>query len=107
MTGSRPHFEPSMRRFGAAAPADLVVFSLAMTPALPGRAAPLVIAQATPQATPVAAPNASPAPEATPSPSPSQAAAAPGAPAPALAKKSAISVPACSVRYLEAKVAGK
>jgi hypothetical protein len=96
-----------MGRFGTEAAATLVVFLLAMMLALPGRAAPLIIAQATTPATPVATPSPSPAPEATSSPSPSQAAAAPGAPTPALAKKSAISVPACSVRYLEAKVAGK
>ena len=96
-----------MGRFWTGAAATLVLFSLAMTSALPGRAAPLIIAQATPQATPAAVPSPSPAPEAAPSPSPSPAAAVPGAPAPALAKKSAISVPACSVRYMEAKVAGK
>lgn len=43
-----------------------------------------------------------PAPEAAP-----PGAANPGAPASAPAKKSSVSAPACSVRFLEAKVAGK
>jgi hypothetical protein len=66
-------------------------------------AIPLVVAQAD-KAT---APAAGPAPEATPIPSPPRAAATAGAPASAAAKKSALSAPACSVRFLEAKVAGK
>jgi hypothetical protein len=53
---------------------------------------------------PAAAP--APAPDATPAPSP-QAAPAPGAPVSAPATKSSLSAPACSVRFLEAKVAGK
>jgi hypothetical protein len=53
-------------------------------------------------------PAAEPAPAATPSPAPSpQAAATPGAPVSAPAKKSSLSAPACSVRFLEAKVADK
>jgi hypothetical protein len=57
---------------------------------------------------PAAPAAAAPTPAATPSPSPSpQAAATPGAPVAAPAMKSSLSAPACSVRFLEAKVAGK
>jgi hypothetical protein len=75
-----------------------IVVALIMLPAWADRAS----AQTTTPPPPAAAP----APQASPSPSP-QAAAAPGAPASAPAKKSALSAPACSVRYLETKVAGK
>jgi hypothetical protein len=67
-----------MRRYEISGAAALVAFQL-MAPALPASAAPLVIAQADTQAATASAP----------------------------AKKSALSLPACSVKYLEAKVAGK
>lgn len=63
------------------------------------------------QANNAPAPAASPAPAAAPSSAPASSApptnAAPGAPESAPAKKAALSAPACSVRFLEAKVAGK
>src|ERR1700761_7204407 len=90
---------PSERGAGAA----LVILLQLIAPASVGRAAPLVIAQ--PQAP--AAESSSPANDAKPGPSPSQAPAAPGTPVSAPATKSALSIPACSVKYLEAKVAGK
>jgi hypothetical protein len=88
-----------MGRFGSGAAATLFVFFQLTSPLLAGRVAPLVIAQVDKPAV------SAPAPDATPGPS--QAAAAPGAPASAPAKKSALSTPACSVRFLEAKLAGK
>jgi hypothetical protein len=62
-------------------------------------AAALPADRALAQASNTPAPAAAPAP-ATPSPTP-------GAPESAPAKKAALSAPACSVRFLEAKVAGK
>ena len=59
------------------------------------------------QTTTPPAPTAAPAPNSGAPPAPSPQAATPGAPESAPAKKSALSAPACSVRYLEAKVAGK
>lgn len=74
-----------------------VVIVLLLLPQLPSQAAasPLVTAQAETKAPPAAA---------TPAPS-----AAPNAPSTTVApaEKSALSIPACSVKYLEAKVAGK
>lgn len=86
-----------MRRFESGAGAALVILLLSISPLSPGFAAPLVIAQTQ------AAPNAGSPPVADAK----QAPAAPGAPVSAPATKSALSIPACSVKYLEAKVAGK
>jgi hypothetical protein len=80
----------------------LVIFLPLIMPASPGRAAPLAIAQAQ-----APAPEPSPAADAKPNPPASQAPADPGAPVSAPATKSALSITACSVKYLEAKVAGK
>src|SRR5690348_12324385 len=92
-----------MGRIESRAAATLVVFLQLTSPVLPGHAASLVLAQADKPAAAAAAP----APGATPNPSPPQAAAIPGAPVSAPAKKSSLSGPACSVKFLEAKVAGK
>jgi hypothetical protein len=77
-----------MRRLQASA----AVVALMMIAALPAD-------RALAQASNTPAPAAAPAPDA-PSPTP-------GAPESAPAKKAALSAPACSVRFLEAKVAGK
>lgn len=90
-----------MRRFESGAGAALVILLSLISPASPGFAAPLVIAQT--QAAPAA--GTAPAADAKPGPTPPPAAA--GAPVSAPATKSALSTPACSVKYLEAKVAGK
>jgi hypothetical protein len=84
-----------MGRFESAVAATLVMFFQLTSPVSSGRAVPLVLAQADKPAPPDA------------TPSPSQAAATPGSPTSAPAKKSALSTPACSLRFLEAKVAGK
>ena len=83
-----------MRRFETSA---VVIALMMMSSALP---ADRVFAQASNPPAPAAAPAAAP------SPAPS-AAATPGAPESAPAKKAALSAPACSVRFLDAKVAGK
>jgi hypothetical protein len=75
-----------------------IAFGLIIFPALADRAFA--------QADKPPAPADAPAPAATPGSSP-QAAPVPGAPVSAPAKKSGLSAPACSVRFLEAKVAGK
>ncbi len=93
-----------MGRFGSGTAAALVVFFQLTLPVLSDRAAALVLAQADKATAPPAA--AAPAPVATPSPSPPQDA-VPGSAISAPAKKSSLSTPACSVRFLEAKVAGK
>jgi hypothetical protein len=85
-----------MRAFESGAAAALVIFLALISPVSPGFAAPLVIAQT--QAAPST--GSPPAPDARPGPTP-------GAPVSAPATKSALSIPACSVKYLEAKVAGK
>lgn len=84
-----------MGRFERGAAATFVLFFALMPPVLAGPAAPLAVAQAGTsggaaqgQGAPSAAPT-SPATESAP------------------AKKSAVSAPACYVRFLEAKVAGK
>ena len=84
-----------MGRFESAVAATLVMFFQLTSPVSSGRAVPLVLAQADKPAPPDA------------TPSPSQVAATPGSPTSAPAKKSALSTPACSLRFLEAKVAGK
>jgi len=85
-----------MGSLGRGATATLVVLFELTSPVSAGHATRLVVAQADRNA-PAAA--SAPAPDVKP-----QAAAAPiGAPA----RKSALSTPACSLRFMEAKVAGK
>jgi hypothetical protein len=88
-----------MRKFETAAITTLMLLSLTLSPAIAGPASPLVIAQAQTQAPPAAAPT----------PAPVQPAAATTAPTTVVApaEKSALSTPACGVKYLEAKVSGK
>jgi len=88
-----------MRKSETAAIATLVLLSHMFSPAIAGQASPLVIAQAQTQAPPAAAPT----------PAPVQPAAATTAPTTVVApaEKSALSTPACGVKYLEAKVSGK
>jgi len=93
-----------MRISGMAALAALMLLTQTASLTVPGAASPLMIAQAGKPADAASSPSA-PAPGAAQSPAP--AAAAPGAPQPGTAMKSAISTPACSVKFLEAKVAGK
>ena len=92
-----------MRRFEPGAIITLLMFLEVIAPA---HAGPLVMAQATTPATPSAVPATpvptAPAPAATP-----QATATPSATVSAPAKKSALSMPACSVKYIEAKAMGK
>ncbi len=84
-----------MGSLGRGAAAALVVVFQMTSPGLAGQATRLVGAQADRNA---------PAAASAPTPNASQAAAAPiGAPA----RKSALSTPACSLRFMEAKVAGK
>ncbi len=90
-----------MRRFESGAGAALMLFLQLISPVSPGHAAPFVLAQAEAPATPPA--GSPPAADAKAGPTP----AAPGAPVSAPATKSALSITACSVKYLEAKVAGK
>jgi hypothetical protein len=94
-----------MGRFESGAGTALMIFLPLILQVSPGFAAPLVIAQTETQAPPAA--GAAPAPDAKSGQAPAQASTTPGAPAAAPAKKSALSVPVCSVKYLEAKVAGK
>jgi predicted lipid-binding transport protein (Tim44 family) len=94
-----------MERFVSGAVAALVIFLQLILPVSPGFAAPPVIAQSETQAAPAA--GAPPAADAKPGPTPAQAPATPGASVSAPATKSALSITACSVKYLEAKVAGK
>ena len=76
--------------------AAIVALMLASQMLVQATAAPLVVAQAETKAPPAPAPSTAPA-------------AAPGGPPTTVApaEKSALSIPACSVKYLEAKVAGK
>jgi len=80
---------------GRSETAAIVALMLASQLISQAAASPLVMAQAE---------NKTPAAAATPAPSP-----APNAPSTIIApaEKSALSIPACSVKYLEAKVAGK
>ena len=94
-----------MRRFENSAGAALVIFLQLISPVSPGFAAPLVIAQTETPAAPAA--GSPPAADAKASPTSAQAPATPGAPVSVPATKSALSITACSVKYLEAKVAGK
>jgi hypothetical protein len=93
-----------MGRFESGAGAALVIFLQSILPASSGFAAPPVMAQTETQTAPSA--GSPPASDAKPG-STSQAPATPGAPVSAPATKSALSITACSVKYLEAKVAGK
>jgi len=79
-----------MRKSEAVAVGALMLVSQMFTPVM---ASPLVIAQAETKAPAAAAPAPSPAPGPPTTVAP--------------AEKSALSIPACSVKYLEAKVAGK
>ena len=92
-----------MERFASGAGAALAIFLQLILPVSPGFAAPPVMAQTETQAAPAAgsAPSADAKPGQMPAP------ATPGAPVSAPATKSALSITACSVKYLEAKVAGK
>jgi len=93
-----------MRRSGFAAVAALMLSHAIISQASAGSASPLLIAQVDKPAASTAAPE--PAPSAAPG-APTAAPAAAGTPQPGTATKSAISTPACSVKFLEAKVAGK
>ena len=95
----------AMGRFERSAGAALVIFLQSISLVSPGFAAPLAIAQMQAPAAP--APGAIPPPAADAKPNPTPAPATPGAPVSAPATKSALSITACSVKYLEAKVAGK
>jgi len=88
-----------MRRFEIVAIAALTLLSHTLSPAIAEQASPLVIAQAETKAPPAAAPT----------PAPAQPPAATTAPTTVVApaEKSALSTPACGVKYLEAKVSGK
>src|SRR5690349_9796434 len=93
-----------MGRFENGASTALVIFLLLILPAPVGFAAPRVMAQTETQTAPAAgSPSAS---DAKPG-STSQAPATTDAPVSAPATKSALSITACSVKYLEAKVADK
>ena len=96
-----------MGRFESGAGAALVIWLQLILPASPGFAAPLVVAQSQAPAAPVPGAVSPPAADAKPGQTPPQAPATPGAPVSAPATKSALSITACSVKYLEAKVAGK
>jgi hypothetical protein len=87
-----------MRKSETAAIATLMLLSHMFSPAIAGQASPLVIAQAQTQA-----------PAAAPTPAPAQPPAATTSPTTVVApaEKSALSTPACGVKYLEAKVSGK
>ena len=87
-----------MRKSETAAIATLMLLSHMFSPAIAGQASPLVIAQAQTQASPAA-----------PTPAPAQPPAATTSPTTVVApaEKSALSTPACGVKYLEAKVSGK
>jgi hypothetical protein len=91
-----------MRKSAMAAVAALTLSSHVLSPATANPAPPLVIAQAQPQAPTAAASTPAPAPpaSATTAPPASTTVVAP-------AEKAALSTPACSVKYLEAKVEGK
>ena len=88
-----------MRKSETAAIATLILLSHMLSPAIAGPASPLLIAQAQTQAPPAAAPTPTPAPPPAATPAPTTVVAP--------AEKSALSTPACGVKYLEAKVAGK
>jgi hypothetical protein len=84
-----------MRKTGMAAAAALMLSSHLVSPTMAGSASPVVLAQADKPANSV------------PAQSPPATGAAKGSTITAPAGKAALSTPACSVKYLEAKVAGK
>ncbi|MGA2995661.1 hypothetical protein [Bradyrhizobium sp.] len=88
-----------MRRSETAAITALMLLSPMLSSAIAGPASPLVIAQAETKAPSAAAPT----------PAPAQPSAMTIAPTTVVApaEKSALSTPACGVKYLEAKVSGK
>ena len=86
-----------MRKSEMAAIAALLLLSPGFSFAPADAASPLVMAQAGTQAPPAASSTPAPLPAATANPSTTV----------APAEKGALSTPACSVKYLEAKVAGK
>jgi hypothetical protein len=88
-----------------AAVAALLLLSQISSPAAAGSASPLLLAQAEKPADSTAAP--APAPSPVQSPAPAAGGAPQAATTTAPATKSAISTPACSMKFLEAKVAGK
>ena len=88
-----------MRKSEMAAIAALMLLSHGFSSTAADAASPLMVAQAGTQA--------SPATSAAPAPAPSPAASPAPATTVAPAEKGALSTPACSVKYLEAKVAGK
>jgi hypothetical protein len=90
-----------MRKSEIAAITALVLLSHIVSPATANAAPPLVMAQADTPATPAPPSAAAPVqpPAATPAPQ--------GSTIVAPAEKSALSIPACSVKYLEAKLSGK
>jgi hypothetical protein len=94
-----------MGRFESGASAALIIFFQLISQVSPGIAAPFVIAQTETQSSPAG--NPAPAADAKSGQTPTQAPATPGAPVSAPATKSALSAPVCSVKCLEAKVAGK
>jgi hypothetical protein len=96
-----------MRKSEIAAVVALVFLSLSVSPATADPASPLIIAQTDTPAPPAAAPSA-PAPSAPAPAQPPAATTTPqGSTIVAPAEKSALSIPACSVKYLEAKFTGK
>lgn len=87
-----------MRKFETAVITALMLLSHIVSPATANAASPPVIAQADTPAPPSAAAPVQP-PAATPAPQ--------GSTVVAPAEKSALSIPACSVKYLETKLSGK
>jgi hypothetical protein len=95
-----------MSGFERGAAATFILFFVLISPILAGDAAPLVVAQAGTSGG-SAASTAGPAAGAAQGQAAPPAATTPGATESATAKKSAVSAPACYVRFLEDKVAGK
>jgi hypothetical protein len=89
-----------MRKSRLAAAAVLMLSSQVLSPATADPASPQIVAQADMKAPPAA-------PSSSASGQPPAAGAAAGSTVVAPAEKAALSTPACSVKYLEAKVAGK
>ena len=87
-----------MKKFETTAITALMLLSHIVSPATANAASPLVIAQADTPAPPSAAAPVQP-PAATPAPQ--------GSTVVGPAEKSALSIPACSVKYLEAKLSSK
>jgi hypothetical protein len=87
-----------MGRFERGAAATFILFFFFVSPVLAGHAASFLVAQAETSGGPATS---------TAAPAAAGAAQGPAPPEIAPAKKSAVSAPACYVRFLEAKVAGK